>query len=221
MIVLAIDTAGTGCFAAVYDSTIDKVLASAGADIGRGHAEQLLAFIDQALAESAKALSDIDRIAVTIGPGSFTGIRVGVAAARGFALALGLPSVGVSILAALAKAAGEKHPGRPVLAAMDAKRDELYCQIFEATGVPRTEAQIVELGDARLMFADFDGVICGSATRHLTDAPLPDAAEIDVADIGTVARLGLVADPSLGKPSPLYLRGPDVRPQSGFAVARA
>jgi len=221
MIVLAIDTAGTGCFAAVYDSTADKVLASAGADIGRGHAEQLLAFIDQALAESGKTLSDIDRIAVTIGPGSFTGIRVGVAAARGFALALGVPSVGVSILAALAKSAAEKHPGRPVLAAMDAKRDELYCQIFEAAGTLRTEAQIVELGDARHMFAGFDGVICGSATRHLTDAPLPDVAQIDVADIGIVARLGVVADPSLGKPSPLYLRGPDVRPQAGFAVARA
>lgn len=221
MIVLAIDTAGTGCFAAVFDSTTDNVLASAGADIGRGHAEQLLAFIDEALAESGKALSDIDRIAVTIGPGSFTGIRVGVAAARGFALALGVPSVGVSILAALARSAAEKYPGRPVLAAMDAKREELYCQIFEAAGTPRTEAQILELDDARRLFAGFDGVICGSATRHLTDAPLPDVAQIDVADIGTVARLGVIADPSQGKPSPLYLRGPDVRPQAGFAVARA
>lgn len=221
MIVLAIDTAGTGCFAAVFDSTVDNVLASAGADIGRGHAEQLLAFIDQALAESGKALSDIDRIAVTIGPGSFTGIRVGVAAARGFALALGVPSVGVSILAALARSAAEQYPGRSVLAAMDAKREELYCQIFEADGTPRTEAQVLELDDARRMFASFDGVICGSATRHLTDAPLPDVAQLDVADIGTVARLGVVADPAQGKPSPLYLRGPDVRPQAGFAVARA
>ncbi len=221
MIVLAIDTAGTGCFAAVYDSTADTVLASAGADIGRGHAERLLAFVDQALAESGKVLADIDRIAVTIGPGSFTGIRVGVAAARGFALALGVPSVGVSILAALAKSAAGKHPSRPVLAAMDAKRDELYCQIFEAAGTPRTEAQIVELDDARRMFTGFDGVICGSATRHLTDAPLPDVAQIDAADIGIVARLGAAADPAQGKPSPLYLRGPDVRPQAGFAVARA
>jgi tRNA threonylcarbamoyl adenosine modification protein YeaZ len=220
MIVLAIDTAGTGCFAAVYDSTADRVLASAGADIGRGHAERLLAFVDQALAESGKVLSAIDRIAVTIGPGSFTGIRVGVAAARGFALALSVPSVGVSILAALAKSAAERHPGRPVLAAMDAKRDELYCQIFEAGGTPRTEAQIVQLDDARRMFTGFDGVVCGSATRHLTDAPLPDVAEVDAADIGVVARLGAAADPSQGKPSPLYLRGPDVRPQAGFAVAR-
>ena len=83
MIVLAIDTAGTGCFAGVYDAGEDRLLASAGADIGRGHAEQLMAFVDQALADSGCTLADIDRIAVTIGPGSFTGIRVGVAAARG------------------------------------------------------------------------------------------------------------------------------------------
>jgi tRNA threonylcarbamoyladenosine biosynthesis protein TsaB len=221
MIVLAIDTAGTGCFAAVYDSAADTVLASAGADIGRGHAEQLMAFVDQALAESGKALADVSRIAVTIGPGSFTGIRVGVAAARGFALALSVPSVGVSTLASLAGSASKKHPGLPVLVAMDAKRDELYCQIFEADGSPRTEAQIVELDDAKRIFANFQGIICGSATRHLTDTLLPDVAEVDAVDIGTVARLGAAADPAQGKPSPLYLRGPDVKSQAGFAVLRA
>ncbi|MCV9962434.1 tRNA (adenosine(37)-N6)-threonylcarbamoyltransferase complex dimerization subunit type 1 TsaB [Pararhizobium sp. BT-229] len=221
MIVLAIDTAGTGCFAAVYDSAAETVLASAGADIGRGHAEQLMAFIDQALTESGKALADVSRVAVTIGPGSFTGIRVGVAAARGFALALSVPSVGVSTLASLAGSASKKHPGLPVLVAMDAKRDELYCQIFEADGSPRTEAQIVELDEAKRIFADFHGIICGSATRHLTDTPLRDVAEVDAVDIGTVARLGAAADPAQGKPSPLYLRGPDVKSQAGFAVSRA
>lgn len=221
MIVLAIDTAGTGCFAGVYDAGEDRLLASAGADIGRGHAEQLMAFIDQALADSGRALADVDRIAVTIGPGSFTGIRVGVAAARGFALALGVPAVGVSVLAALAASARQVHPGQAVLAAMDAKRDELYCQVFEADGVPRTEAQIVELADAETRFAGFDGIVCGSATRHLTAEPASDVSQVDACDIGIVARLGAAADPAQGKPSPLYLRGPDVKSQAGFAVARA
>ena len=221
MIVLAIDTAGTGCFAAVYDSSNDRVLAVAGADIGRGHAEQLMAFIDLSLLESGKTLSDIERIAVTIGPGSFTGIRVGVAAARGFALALGIPAVGVSVLAALAAAVRDIHPDRAVLAAMDAKRDELYCQIFEADGTPRDEPRIVEIGDADIMFAGFDGVICGSATPRLTQTHLPDVSQTDRTDIGVVARLAVSADPSASKPSPLYLRGPDVKSQAGFAVARA
>ncbi len=221
MIVLAIDTAGPGCFAAVYDSAADTVLASAGADIGRGHAEQLMAFIDQALAESGKLLADIERIAVTIGPGSFTGIRVGVAAARGFALALGVPAIGVSVLAALAGAAREAHPGQAVLAAMDAKRDELYCQSFEADGTARTQAQMLELPEARRMFADFDGIICGTATKHLTDNSQAAVAQTDLTDIRIVARLGALSDSSKGKPSPLYLRGPDVKSQAGFAVARA
>jgi tRNA threonylcarbamoyl adenosine modification protein YeaZ len=221
MIVLAIDTAGTGCFAAVYDSANDTLLASAGADIGRGHAEQLMAFIDQALAESGKLLADIERIAVTIGPGSFTGIRVGVAAARGFALALGVPAIGVSVLAALAEAAREANPGQAVLAAMDAKRDELYCQSFEADGTARTQAQMLELPETRRMFADFDGIICGTATKHLTDNSQVAVAQTDLTDIRIVARLGALSDPSQGKPSPLYLRGPDVKSQAGFAVARA
>jgi tRNA threonylcarbamoyl adenosine modification protein YeaZ len=221
MIVLAIDTAGTGCFAAVYDSSTDAVLASAGADIGRGHAEQLMAFIDQALAESGKVLADMDRIAVTIGPGSFTGIRVGVAAARGFALALNVPAVGVSTLAAIAEAGRELHPGRAILATIDAKRDELYCQSFEADGAARSEALMLEIPEAQRLFADFDGLICGTATRHLTDQPPESAAQTDLTDIRLVARLGAAADPLRGKPSPLYLRGPDVKSQAGFAVARA
>ncbi|MCV9999051.1 tRNA (adenosine(37)-N6)-threonylcarbamoyltransferase complex dimerization subunit type 1 TsaB [Pararhizobium sp. YC-54] len=221
MIVLAIDTAGTGCFAAIYDSTTDTVLASAGADIGRGHAEQLMAFIDQALADSGKLLADMDRIAVTIGPGSFTGIRVGVAAARGFALALDVPAVGISTLAAIAEAAREAHPGQAILATIDAKRDELYCQSFEADGTARSEALMLEIPEARRMFADFDGLVCGTGAGHLTDLPPENAAQTDLTDIRLVARLGAAADPAQGKPSPLYLRGPDVKSQAGFAVARA
>lgn len=220
MIVLAIDTAGTGCFAAVYDSGSERVLGSAGAEIGKGHAEQLMAFVDEALAASGKMLSDLDRIAVTIGPGSFTGIRVGVAAARGFALALGIPAVGVSTLAAIARSAGNQHAGRSVLAAMDAKRDELYWQIFDADGKPRADATVVLRGDADMLLEGFDGVICGSAAPLLTGVhSMPDHP--DRADIGVVARIGATIDPGTGAPSPLYLRGPDVKSQAGFAVARA
>ncbi len=221
MIVLALDTAGTGCFAAAYDSDGDVVLASAGADIGRGHAEQLMAFIDEALAGSGKTLSQIERIAVTIGPGSFTGIRVGVAAARGFSLALAVPAVGVSSLAVLARAAREAHPGHSVFAAMDAKRDEVYGQMFDATGTEVSAPQAYEIGEARRLASGFEGLICGSARSLLLGADVETDAPRYLADIGVVARLGAIADPALGKPTPLYLRGPDAKPQLGFAVARA
>ncbi|MDX3926607.1 MAG: tRNA (adenosine(37)-N6)-threonylcarbamoyltransferase complex dimerization subunit type 1 TsaB [Shinella sp.] len=218
MIVLAIDTAGTGCFACVYDSDADAVLGEAGADIGRGHAERLMEFVDQALAEAGKALPDIERLAVTIGPGSFTGIRVGVAAVRGFALALGIPSVGVSTLEVLAEDHLARQPGRPVLVAMDAKRGEVYCQTFSAGGTAAGEPEVLALQDAVARFSDYDGMIVGSAATLLRGEA---EAAADRFPASTVARLAATAEPNGRKPKPLYLRGPDAKPQAGFSIARA
>src|SRR6478736_7570939 len=122
MIILALDTAGVDCAAAIYDSGRNTMLGEASDMIGKGHAEHLMGMVDRALDQAGVALSDVDRLAVTIGPGSFTGIRVGVAAARGFALSLGVPAVGITTLAVMAEAQRQKTPGRPVLTAMDAKR---------------------------------------------------------------------------------------------------
>ena len=215
MIVLALDTAGTGCFAALYDSAEDRVLGSAGADIGRGHAEQLMAFIDEALEASGKALADVERVAVTIGPGSFTGIRVGVAAARGLALALGVPAVGVSTLSALA---ADRRAENPLLVAMDAKREEVYWQSFAADGGETSLPAIASVEEARAVAARHDGALAGSAAPLLRDgAPV----QTDGVSIATIARLGAHLDPEKHLPKPLYLRGPDAKPQAGFAIRRA
>jgi tRNA threonylcarbamoyladenosine biosynthesis protein TsaB len=213
MIVLAIDTAGTGCFAALYDSDTDIVLGSAGADIGRGHAERLMEFVDAALDAAGMNLPDIDRVAVTIGPGSFTGIRVGVAAARGLALALGVPAVGVSTLAALAA----DRPG-PSLIAIDAKRDEVYWQRFAADGSAATPPAITSVEAARAVVLA-DGEALGGSAAALLRADA--GAETDGVSIATVARLGARLDPAVNQPKPLYLRGPDAKPQAGFAIRRA
>jgi len=220
MMILALDTAGTGCFACVFDSESGRALSVAGDDIGRGHAERLMAFVDEALAAAGKALDDIDRIAVTIGPGSFTGIRVGVAAARGFALALGRPAVGVSTLEVLASLACAQHPGEPVLVLMDAKRDELYGQSFDETGAPASEPMLISIADARSRFGQFSGKITGSGAALFSGGQTEPSGR-DRFDIVTVARLGAAADPAAGKPAPLYLRGVDAKPQTGFALARA
>lgn len=215
MIVLAIDTAGTGCYAALYDSFEDTVLGSAGADIGRGHAERLMEFVDAALDAADMVLQQVDRIAVTIGPGSFTGIRVGVAAARGLSLALGVPAVGVSSLAALA---ADRKAGLPLLVAMDAKRDEVYWQSFAADGAVTSPPAIATLAEARDIAAGHDGVIAGSAAVLLREGALQEG---DGASIATVARLGALLEPQDHLPKPLYLRGPDAKPQAGFAIRRA
>ena len=218
MIILALDTAGVDCAASVYDSSRNTVLGEASDMIGKGHAEHLIGVIDRALDQAGVRLADVERVAVTIGPGSFTGIRVGVAAARGFALSLGVPAVGITTLAVMAEAERERSPGRPVLAAMDAKRNEIYLQAFDADGTPLDEARAVTVEDAQAFAASFDGVVTGSATPLLRPEALGEHA--NHFPISIVARLAAAADPSSGKPKPLYLRGPDAKPQAGFAIAR-
>jgi len=218
MIILALDTAGVDCAAGVYDSGRNTMLGEASDMIGKGHAEHLIETVDRALDQAGIALSDIDRLAVTIGPGSFTGIRVGVAAARGFALSLNVPAVGVTTLEVMAAAQRDKTPDRAVLAAMDAKRDEIYLQSFAADGSPLDAPRAVSIGEAQAFAAGFDGEITGSATPLLkADAGGDHANRFP---ISVVARLGAAASPDSGKPKPLYLRGPDAKPQAGYAIAR-
>jgi N6-L-threonylcarbamoyladenine synthase len=218
MIILALDTAGVDCAAALYDSGRDTVLGEASDMIGKGHAEHLMGIVDRALDQAGITLSAVERIAVTVGPGSFTGIRVGVAAARGFALSLAVPAVGVTTLAVMAEAERQRSPGQPVLAAMDAKRNEIYLQTFDSGGNPIDEARAVTIEEAQAFAAEFDGAVAGSATPLLK----PDATgeHANHCPISIVARLGAAAETSSGKPKPLYLRGPDAKPQAGFAIAR-
>jgi tRNA threonylcarbamoyladenosine biosynthesis protein TsaB len=220
MIVLALDTAGVDCAAAVYDSSRDRVLAEITETIGKGHAEHLIALIDRVLEKAGIDLKTVERIAVTIGPGSFTGIRVGVAAGRGFALALGIPAVGVTTLAVIAAAHRHQAAGRPVLVAMDAKRGEVYLQMFGADGVSGSQPEAMLIEDAQALAATFDGLVVGSAAPLLR-GDIADAADTmtNVFPIAAVAQLGAGMAAS-DKPKPLYLRGPDAKPQLGFAVAR-
>ncbi|MGO7362861.1 tRNA (adenosine(37)-N6)-threonylcarbamoyltransferase complex dimerization subunit type 1 TsaB [Rhizobium leguminosarum] len=218
MIILALDTAGVDCAAAVFDSGRNTVLGEASDMIGKGHAEHLIGIVDRALDQAGLALSDVDRLAVTIGPGSFTGIRVGVAAARGFALSLNVPAVGITTLEVMASAQRDKTPHRAVLAAMDAKRDEIYLQSFAADGSPLDAPRAVSVAQAQAFAAGFDGEITGSATPLLKADAGGD--HTNRFPISIVARLSAAASPDSGKPKPLYLRGPDAKPQAGYAIAR-
>jgi N6-L-threonylcarbamoyladenine synthase len=221
MIVLALDTAGVDCAAAVYDSDGDRIVAERTDTIGKGHAEHLMSLVDSVLEQAGLGLDAIGRIAVTVGPGSFTGIRVGVAAARGFALSLGIPAVGVTTLAVIAAAHRRQAGERPILVAMDAKRDEVYLQVFDGEGLALGEPEAMLVEDARGLAATFDGLLAGSAVPLLSGEAadkLPGEA-VNVFPIAEVARLG-ASMPAGDKPKPLYLRGPDAKPQLGFAVAR-
>src|SRR3954465_4928531 len=134
MRVLAIDTALEACSAAVFDTDHGGITASESVAMARGHAEAAmpllarvmdLAFIDFAL---------LDRIAVTVGPGSFTGLRVGIAAARGIALAAGKPAIGLSTLSALAAPHVASRAGDTIMAAIDGRNEQVYFQVFAPSG---------------------------------------------------------------------------------------
>jgi tRNA threonylcarbamoyladenosine biosynthesis protein TsaB len=136
MRVLALDTATEACSVALLT---DRGLISETQEIGRGHAQEILGMIDRILAEGGTSLADLSAIAADIGPGSFTGVRVGVAVAQGLAFGAGLPVVPVTSLETLAAAAMARGAER-VLACLDARMGEAYWQCFAARGSDPMEA---------------------------------------------------------------------------------
>src|ERR1035441_860589 len=148
MRVLAIDTALGACSAAVLDTENGGILASESLPMTRGHAEALMPLLKRVMDEAGMTFPDIDRIAVTTGPGSFTGLRVGIAAARGIALAADKPAVGMSTLSAYAAphmAADDKFP---VVAAIDARHAHVYLQVFSPGGRTLTAPRLAALREA-------------------------------------------------------------------------
>lgn len=225
MILLAIDTAASLCAACVYD-TADAERGRSVLDLGKGHAERLMEVIARALGEAGVGYADLDAIAVSVGPGSFTGVRVGVATARGLALALRIPAVGVTTLEALAAEALLAHPGSAVIAAIDAGRGQVYLQRFAGDGKAVDEPAVLatEAAAALVRDASEGTLLAGSAARML-GGTLAVASDGATADIATYARLAagrLAANPSAGndKPKPLYLRDADAKPQEAFALPR-
>jgi tRNA threonylcarbamoyl adenosine modification protein YeaZ len=219
MRVLAMDTSLEACSVAVARDGAPPVLASEV--IGRGHAERLFGMVDAAMQEAALAYPDLDRIAVTVGPGSFTGLRVGIAAARGFALALRRTAVGIGTLDVHAARARGIVGARPVLALLDARRDELYGQAFDTEGRPLF-APVVASAEI-LALEVRPGMVLAGSGAPMVAALVPGAGiahTLSAPDIATVLTLALAAPDPVSPPRPLYLRAPDAKPQLDGKVAR-
>lgn len=228
MKILALDTASSWCAAAIYesgyDSGADGVLAEINENIGKGHAEVLMDYIGQVMAQSGIAMTELDRVAVNIGPGSFTGVRIGVSAARGFALALGRPAIGVSAFDALASEAALNHPGKPVLVLLEAHRGEIYAQAFGDDNDAKTSPMVLARDEAIALIAQqsAETILAGSAANALNEmlaGAFTIASVEPTGRIGTYAKLASLRQPGEA-PKPLYMRGPDVKPQTGFALPR-
>ncbi|MTI17906.1 tRNA (adenosine(37)-N6)-threonylcarbamoyltransferase complex dimerization subunit type 1 TsaB [Rhodobacteraceae bacterium RKSG542] len=225
MKLLAIDTALSTCAAAVLTQGEEgENIVAQSEDLGRGHAERIMSMVGSVMAESQTTFNALDRVVVNVGPGSFTGLRVGLSIARGFGLVLEKPVVPVTTLAAIAAETldrtGEK---RPLLVALDARRDEVYCQNFTADGEPVGEARVSTVKD--LAFAlDPETLLAGSAAQAIANAAGLDASRIcshaACASIEYVARLGSKAPEDEKSPMPLYLRPPDAKPTEKGRIRR-
>lgn len=197
-ITLAIDTAAPRLQLALLladgrtDTSVD--------DIATGHAELIFGRIARLLARNGVGYADLDRVAVTSGPGSFTGLRIGLSAARGIGLARKIPVIGVPSLLGISLA-GPAASAVSVL--LDARRGEAYVQNFSAPGVPLDAAQILTMDAAR--------------------AAIPPGAmliESPFVDIALVARYGATADPVAHVPEAAYVREADAKPQTAARIER-
>ena len=226
MRVLAIDTALEACSAAVLDTERGGILASESIPMLRGHAEALLPLVSRVMSEAGMEFGALDRIAVTVGPGSFTGLRVGVSAARGIAVAAGKPAVGLTTLAAFAAPYIAVDDVTPLVAAIDARNDQVYMQMFGAGGRSLIQPRLAGLREAVRDAAGGRARLVGSAAAMVAAAwpagvqppPVVDAARAPIID--WVAHLGAAAAQALSLPKPLYLRAPDARPQDAAHLPR-
>jgi tRNA threonylcarbamoyladenosine biosynthesis protein TsaB len=227
MRILAIDTSCGAVSACVLDSGSEEALVRRSEEMERGHAEALAPLLEQLMSDVEGGFATLDRVAATIGPGSFTGIRIGLAAARAIGLALDIPVVGVSTLVAFAgPLLFEPRPG-VIASAVDARHGRLYLQLFEATGRPLIPPRVEDLRGAARSIGAGPVRITGSGARILAMEAARFGLNVDLVgsanfpDILTVARVGLAAEPRECPPRPLYLKSPDARPAAGAGVARA
>lgn len=225
MNLLAIDTAANLCAASVVDTYTGRELGRVVRDIGKGHAELLMGVIEETLKVSGTGYPGIGRIAVSTGPGSFTGVRVGVATARGLALALKIPATGITTLEAIAAETRHQFPARPVMVAIDARREELYAAIYDEFGKMLYAPAVISLQDAAMLARKYRPALAGSAAAMVAGAAAADTLDVGslaaTADIGVYARLAAAKDPDGEKPKPVYLREPDAKPQGGLILPRS
>jgi tRNA threonylcarbamoyladenosine biosynthesis protein TsaB len=231
MNVLGLDT----CFPAL-SVAVGREIGTPGARIvaatepmATGHAERLLPLIADLLAQSDLAIADIDRIAVTAGPGSFTGTRIGIAAARAMKLASDIPIVTFTSLEAIALSPSITiDSGDDLVVAIDAHRGEAYAQLFNAaTRAAITPPRIIAMTELASLSRGQPILAVGTAAEAVAAAitqaggkarakpgmMFPDMA---AAILGAATRA-----PALAAVEPLYLRPPDAKPQDGKSLARA
>lgn len=207
--ILAVDTCFGACSTAVLEGS--RVIARRNVAMERGHAEALAPMVQETMAEAGLAFAALDKLAVTTGPGSFTGQRVGLAFMRGLRVAVQKPLIGVTSLAAMAEQA-RAETGRAIAAAVhDAKRNEVYLALAGHDLPPR----LISIADAETLLAGFSNLaLAGTAASRFARADNV-VCPILAPDAIWVARLA-VSQEAKEVPRPLYLRPPDAKLPGGL-----
>lgn len=218
MLILAIDTALDACAAVVLDTDTGKAIAQESQAMKRGHAEALMPLVARVMKQSGVAFDALDRIAATTGPGSFTGLRVGLSAARGIALAANKPVVGITTLTAYAAPHVSENGEHAIVSVIDARHDHVYLQVVSGHGEALVTPRVAPIEEA-LAAARFGApLLVGNAAdivaaRWPKDASPPVKVDQQAApDIVWVAWLAAAVDPAVATPRPFYLRAPDAKP---------
>lgn len=224
MLYLAIDTCLAACSVAVIEradsAARGQVVAGLFERMATGPAERLFPMIDQVMRDAGLAYRQLSGLAVTTGPGTFTGVRLGVAAARGLALAAGLPVFTATSLALVAAAARAEVGDRVVLAVADARNAQVFGQSFGPSGAALDEPRLLTVGEAALGCGETT-VVAGSAAALVAVAVEEGGRRV----AGVVPMLepdarafAEVAIIETAHPRPLYLRPPDAKPQDGKSL---
>lgn len=230
MTLLAFDTACDACSVALWRD--GATLAHDVKVMARGHSEELVPMIERVMRRTNAGFADLSAVAVTAGPGAFTGLRIALATARAMAMAAGRPAIGISTFEAIAWAAAREDASatRSLVVAIDTKRDDLYVQSFMRDGsalgfAARDDGAVLTAAEAVAVLPSGPLLLAGDGARHLHAAMADDASRAlvaratvpDAADVAAVAALRLATGVALPPLRPLYLRPPAVRLPSGIA----
>jgi len=221
MLVLGLDTCLQACSVALCARQSGRVLAHRRKEMQRGHAEVLPDMVDEVMKEAGQPYKALEVISVTRGPGSFTGVRIGLAFARALGVALEIPVVGMTTLEAIARNISHNPERLPVAAVIDARREEVYLQIFDADIEPLEEALAVPVAAAAGHLPPGPCLLVGSGASLLADEThgrvRADADDLPDAEI--IALHAPLEPMPAQPPQPLYLRPPDAKPQGPLSNA--
>lgn len=217
--ILAFDSAGAACSAAVWVG--GHVAARRSEAMNRGQSERLVPMIGEVMDEARIEFASLDTVAVTSGPGGFTGVRIGLATAKGLALACNCPLLGVTNFEAVAAAVPEvERSGRSMVVLLDAKRSDLYLQNFAPGGAPLCLPQCVDpaklndlvpSGPLLVVGSGVDQALPGLKDRVDEDVLVSSSSgQADAAVVAAIAAGRQIPEAGSSAPAPLYLRPPDV-----------